>query len=164
MVEPHKILLSPRCTLTTETFLCLLAAWATLDPCIKDRFQVVTLTHNKRLESPEHEFLIIETSDRNDGSRRLFILERTLPAPGDPVELADGPDLRTRAAKIASSGFKVLTAGQSADLASMEEGSYSLPDEASLISMQSSDLLSDVSCGSNSGKLPDLKAVLQPHI
>jgi hypothetical protein len=66
--------------LTTDTFFLLYKTWAEKDTNphkILSQFEVLCVMHNKLPESPEHEFLIIETIDKQN-KRKLFILERTI--------------------------------------------------------------------------------------
>jgi hypothetical protein len=44
---------------------------------VLDKLGVVSIYHNKSTETPQHEFLVIETQDRDDKKMRLFILDRS---------------------------------------------------------------------------------------
>ena len=59
---------------------------------ILDRLSVSWIWLNKHVESPEHEYLIIETVDSVDETTRLFVLDRTIapPEPKDTTSTKDG--------------------------------------------------------------------------
>ena len=46
--------------------------------CVLDRLEVVWVWLNKHPDPPEHEYLIIETQDSEDGNIRLFVLDRSV--------------------------------------------------------------------------------------
>lgn len=51
-----------------------------------DRLQVVWIWLNKHPDPPEHEYIIIETKDLQDGKTRLFVLDRVQKGPDSPEE------------------------------------------------------------------------------
>ena len=86
-LDPASILFDPNNVMRTDLFLYFFNSWASLPPSdstaddILSQFVVKTIIHSKIPESPEKEFLIIETVDRR-GKTSLFILERTVSSHG----------------------------------------------------------------------------------
>lgn len=148
MTEPEKMLLDPNRILTTDVFLYLLTSWASSvsDPhLVLNRFSVTTISHNKHPESPEHEFLIIETEDQHDHHSRLFILERTMSEQASAMQRDPDPENKPFKAFLGIAS----TSSDDSHLSSVEEGlssstgSLSLADKASLRSLQSADQISE---------------------
>jgi hypothetical protein len=121
------------------------------------QIEVTCLMHNKMPNSPEHEYLVVETRDRL-GNIKCLILERTVRLPGDgdtdtDVASPPGEGLIKLMKKIKKIASESLMSGSDPDpiLASMEEGSLphssfsslSAIDRATIASTQSADLLSE---------------------
>lgn len=87
MAEAAAVVLGPSNVLTTDSFLIILQQWASSDPSALSRIRVSCVMHNKMPQSPEHEYLVIETVD-SEGKIKLLILERTV---GETAEKPDIP-------------------------------------------------------------------------
>jgi hypothetical protein len=88
------IVFDPNSFLMTNNLLFLLSCWASIPPSdssepvdILSQFKVKTITHNKRPNPPQDEFLVIETVDQLNKTY-LFILQQTVSRP----EVTPGPD------------------------------------------------------------------------
>ena len=91
MDEVGKILDSS-CIVSTSAMLFALVGWGCdffkrqPDSSISDflsQVQVTCILHNKMPQSPEHEFLVVETKNLGSGAIHSFILERTVRLPPD---------------------------------------------------------------------------------
>lgn len=161
MSNSEQLLLDPTIQLDTSYFSHIYSNWAETNPDeIISRFEVQTIMHNKMTEKPEHEYLLIETLDQTDKSTRFFILERTVredPAqPLPDLDKINQPQFFKRLYEIAAAAFSTLASAPAPSLASVEEGrcisstSLTIPDAVSLSSVESADLLSDLSDGFSS--------------
>jgi hypothetical protein len=130
---------NPRATLDPSLMVHLLETWARDDPhpmSILSDIRVTILMHNKMLNAPEHEFLVVETED-SVGTRRLFVLERTT-----------DPGLGTVPAESRASAFasvKELCAtmtSSTSELASVEEGLQNI-DRLTLGTVKAASIISD---------------------
>lgn len=65
---------------------------------VLDRLNVVWIWLNKHPDPPEHEYIIVETKDSQDGMTRLFILDRSVEKAGCIPEI-DGPNRPTTTTK-----------------------------------------------------------------
>jgi hypothetical protein len=173
------IILNDNSASQTGMFLLALRGWGT-EFCQSNtltdflsEIQVTCVMHNKMPNSPEHEFLIIETQDRV-GKKKALILERTVGlqretgdineifSPGEALILertvglqretrdindifSPGEGLKSLFRKIKKIASETLASGT--QLGSMEEGSVrqtlSIMDKVSMSSIQSADLLSE---------------------
>lgn len=148
------IILNDNSASQTGMFLLALRGWGT-EFCQSNtltdflsEIQVTCVMHNKMPNSPEHEFLIIETQDRV-GKKKALILERTVGLQretGDINEIfSPGEGLKSLFRKIKKIASETLASGT--QLGSMEEGSVrqtlSIMDKVSMSSIQSADLLSE---------------------
>ena len=72
MDTPEKILMDPDVDQDTSSFYYMFKSWAsqsTNPEAIIERFQVMALRHLQRKESPEHEYIVIETEDRKNDNK-----------------------------------------------------------------------------------------------
>jgi len=86
MSDPNAVLnaqaltyiLDPNLNTNVELFLLLYMNWASKNPRERmERFEVKKITLHKMVESTEHEFLRIETRDKQSGKTRFYLLDRT---------------------------------------------------------------------------------------
>lgn len=126
---------NPKLCQDTSLFLFLFEKWApdslpsetsnhTDSPNILERFDVVSIRHSKVQHSAEHEFLVIETSDRDhpDSETTFFILERTV-TNDEQVTESERRKLPVRISKaLAGTLGSVLASSESNIVTSMEEG------------------------------------------
>ena len=130
------------------TFLYLFTSWATLPAPpllpkdIIDRFYVTCIIHSKHPDSPEHEFLIIETKDTTDDSIRFLVLERNISDVKSPTA-KENTDLIEKFNRL------LRTVVGPSPLASLEEGHGS--------GLTTSDRISVASVESVDGVLDSLK-------
>jgi hypothetical protein len=154
MAAPSLHFLDPDVIIKPAHFLYLFTSWAPkAPPNFLDDYRVVTFMLNNMPKPPEHEFIILETLDKECTSR-LFILERTIHNEQRPTITADRPDtkLYQKAKKLATTALSTLTQGAD-PLSLMEEGpahsssssvaSLSIIDTLSLSATQSADMVSD---------------------
>ena len=156
MDEQATILLNKNSTTLTAMFLLGLRGWwsefchSNPDPTLfLSQIRVTCIMHNKMPLSPEHEFLIIETQDR-EGTKTPLILERTVGLQretGETDRINDiSPDgLNRLYKKIKRIASDALTSGNK--LGSMEEETIrrtlTLMDRFTMSTTQSADLLSE---------------------
>jgi hypothetical protein len=144
MTSAEKILLHPDHANQTDIFLYVLTSWASgcKDPkAITDRFQVVTLMHIKSRETPQHEFVLLETKDRdnvNDDEVQFFILERNVDLEST---VTTNQDPALALSQLFEAFKRLARAGLGSSLASMEEGTTSMKmmgfgDELSVCTME----------------------------
>lgn len=160
MDEQASVLLNKNSATQTSMFLLALRGWGSEfcesnpDPALfLSQIRVTCIMHNKMPLSPEHEFLVVETQDR-EGMKTSLILERTVELQretGDTDRINDispGEGLIRLFKKIKRIACDTLTSGsQPSDLGSMEEGLIRRPlsiiDKATMSSTQSFDVLSE---------------------
>ena len=144
--EAKALLYDPNSKTNVDQFLLNLKFWA-MDPSAEFEeslsfINVECIMHNKVLESPEHEYLIIKTVDR-ENIVKYFILERmmsNLPGANDlPAgEVLRGTKLLKRMKELANS---ICSSDESA-LAALERGSP-ISDNTCLTSVESLKVVSD---------------------
>jgi hypothetical protein len=134
-----------------------------------DRLSVVMLWLNKHPDPPEHEYIIIQTEDAQDGMSRLFILERMISKSDCELQDTTGTGTTTKKdSKRPDTGSYQLVQGITnyilppsrpaiTPLSSMEEGTltststpvsflapqHSIPDTLSLSATKTSQMVSD---------------------
>lgn len=127
-------LLDPNCCMKVNLYRYLYESWAkdSSDPMATLlRFEVQTITHSKSPKNTEHEYLIAETTVRDDPSRepRFYVFDRvdsmkTLAAE-NPLS-ANAPTLGQKLKKLGSSVVSLVPSFWSEEeLRSTEEGSFS---------------------------------------
>lgn len=93
-----------------------------------ERIKVVNLRLNKHHGPLEHEYVIIETEDRDDGAGRYFCIDRQLkvrdPPPDGPEEHDTEKNPKARGHKLLNNLFRTPSAST---LSSMEEGTSLSP-------------------------------------
>jgi hypothetical protein len=155
MDEQASIVLNKASATQTAMFLLALRGWGAQfcnssdDPALfLSQITVTCVMHNKMPSSPEHEFLVIETLDR-EGNRSSLILERTVDLQPNNADRHSITDISPGEGVLGllSNIKRILTRGsQQTDL---EEGlirqseSLSIVDKASLLSAQSFNALSE---------------------
>ena len=140
MDDPASLLLDPAGILSTRIFHCLYKSWAVLNPNpdeVLTGLEVICIMHNKHHDYPEHDFLVVETKDRQRKTR-LFILERNVSNQQDEAFIEPAK----RDEKIKEVATKAISGSDGSRLASIEEGSQSSI-STTLSSPQSADLVSD---------------------
>ena len=130
---------------------CLLRSWVQSYPEFYPNLfdiEVSWVMHNKMSTSPEHEFLVIETTDKKD-VKRYFILERTV---GSAELLDNMAGVAGHGRRSLLQGLKALSNSTLNTLkmdspTSMEEGSsnFSPMDKITLISTDSANFVSESS-------------------
>lgn len=130
---------NPTASLDPSLLVHLLESWAKEDPnpmSILCDLRVTTIMHNKIPRSPEHEYLVLQTEDR-ENTTRFFLLERTVD-PGLGTVPGEG---RATALESVKQLCATITTNSS-DLASLEEG---LPkfDRLTVSSVQAAKIISD---------------------
>ena len=136
-LDAASIVFDPNSFMTTNHVLFLFSCWASMPPSdsskpvdILSQFKVRTITHIKRPNSPQNEFLVIETVDQSNKTY-LFILQRTVSRPGVTPGPDDepGPPYRTRPVekirKFIATLAASITVPHESLLPSTEEGSSS---------------------------------------
>ena len=137
-LDAASMVFDPNSFMTTNHVLFLFSCWASMPPSdsskpvdILSQFKVRIITHNKRPNSPEHEFLVIETVDQSNKTY-LFILQRTVSRPGVTLGPHDepGPPYRTKPLEkirnfIATLAASITVPHESHLPISTEEGSSS---------------------------------------
>lgn len=128
MPDPSRILLDPTRSCDVDTFLLTLKTWASApgsnflfqsEDVLKE-FSVEFLLHNKCPSGPEHEFLIVDTSDKSH-VRRIFIIDRTAGAEPDDIT-NNGETVLGNISKAAISIYHMMSRDDSTtSLKAMEE-------------------------------------------
>ena len=143
------LLLDPNIYHRTNMFLYLIRTWASgsEDPqAITDRFDVVLITHFKKAQPTEHEYLLLKTKDREKDQTVYFVLERNASRQTtEPTVTTSDEKWKTMSATLERLASTALGSSQ---LASMEEGSSAtnspkVSDELTLLSIQTADILLD---------------------
>ena len=139
-------LFNPSAILATRTFHCMYKVWAVLNPIpeqVLDGLQVVCIMHNKRIDSTEHEFLVIETVDRQE-EKRLFILERTVKNEDTSDTPCQRPSIYEKLKNLAEKVYSKVVKSDSNE-SRLEQGKSltSFKDDVTLLFAQSADLVSD---------------------
>jgi hypothetical protein len=135
-VDAASIIFDPNMFMTTNHVLFLFSCWASMPPSDSSKpvdifkLKVQTITHNKRPNPPEIEFLVIEAVDQSNKTY-LFILQRTVSRPGVTMgsDHEPGPPYRTRPVekirKFIATLATSITVPLESHLPSTEEGSSS---------------------------------------
>lgn len=117
----------------------LLHTWAQSDPdpySILSDIRVTTIIHIKMPNSPEHEFLVVETQDRASKTR-FFVLERTV----DPVVVTEPAEERPTPLESVKQFCAAISTTPS-DLSSLEQGLPQI-DKLTIGSVQAASIISD---------------------
>lgn len=150
-LDAAPIIFDPNSLLTTNHMLFLFSCWASMlpDPSppveIFSQFKVTSISHNKILESPQHEFLVIETVDPSEKSYQ-FVLERRSSERRTITPAVEPGNYRTRLMdklkKLVNTLTSILVPNDSSSTFNFD--SLSIGDKTSVSLVQSADLMTHV--------------------
>jgi hypothetical protein len=146
-IEAKRLIYDNEGIMGVKQFLFNMMSWAMntdddFDKVLSD-IEVVSIMHNKVPEAPEHEFLIVETVDR-EGTKKHFILERMmskiLTIGNPPTEVYRGTKLLPLVKDLVNS-----ICSSDDELSNLESGTFgsSVPDKAFLTSIESVKVISE---------------------
>lgn len=163
-IDPVEILFDPNIILKANLFLYIFTCWASIPPSdtnpeeILSQYEVQNVLHKKMINSPEHEFLVIEAVDQS-GQIKRFILDRTVSNPRqmpDPIAEPEALSHRIieRMKKFVAALSTLVSMPMESRLALMEEGSalqlspgplgiLSIADKSTLSLTETASLMSD---------------------
>jgi hypothetical protein len=140
--EEASHIFNPTANLDPSLLVHLLLSWAKADPqptSILCDLRVISIMHSKMPQSPEHEYLVVNTEDR-DKTSRTYILERTV----DPSLGTVPGEARVTGVKAVKQLCASVTTSSSgsSDLASVEEGLAHI-DRVTMSTVQAANIVSD---------------------